>query len=75
VSGGKGVSVGEILDNYRQLAHAPFTVVEDLALLRPLEQKVKIGDSRKLRALGWQPRFGLEETLGSILDYWRSTRC
>jgi nucleoside-diphosphate-sugar epimerase len=32
---------------------------------------VLIGDSSKLRNLGWEPRLPLEETLADILNYWR----
>jgi GDP-4-dehydro-6-deoxy-D-mannose reductase len=71
VSGGSGVSIGQVLDGFRGLAGKPFDVVQDPALMRPLDQKVKVGDSTKLRALGWKPSLTLEESLRSILDYWR----
>jgi nucleoside-diphosphate-sugar epimerase len=73
ISGGSGVSIGQILDVYRRLASVPLTVVEDPSLMRPLEQKVRTGDSRKLRALGWAQEYSLFDTLRSILDYWRQT--
>jgi GDP-4-dehydro-6-deoxy-D-mannose reductase len=71
VSGGAGVSIGQVLDAFRGLAGKPFDVIQDPALMRPLDQKVKVGDSAKLRALGWKPSLGLEESLRTILDYWR----
>ncbi len=64
--------IGDILETYRRLATVPIEVEHDPALLRPLEQRVKVGDSGKLRALGWRPRYGLDETLRTILDYWRA---
>jgi GDP-4-dehydro-6-deoxy-D-mannose reductase len=72
VCGGKPVSIGDILDIYRRLAVVPVQVSQDLALLRPLEQKAKVGDPSKLRALGWRPEKELDETLKSILEYWRA---
>jgi GDP-4-dehydro-6-deoxy-D-mannose reductase len=69
---GRGVRIGAVLDIYRRLTGAPLVVMVDPALMRPLEQKVRIGDSRKLRALGWEPKCKLEDTLRSILDYWRN---
>jgi len=44
----------------------------DPTLLRPLEQKVKIGDPSKLLALGWAPVRDLDETLANTLAYWRA---
>ncbi len=74
VCGGGHVSIGEILETYRRLATKPFAVVQDPALVRPLEQKVKIGKSDKLRALGWRPEYDLADTLRSILEYWRANQ-
>lgn len=71
VSGGAGVSIGQVLDAFRRLAGKPLDVIQDPALMRPLDQKVKVGDNAKLRALGWKPSLGLEESLRTILDYWR----
>ena len=72
VCGGVGVSIREILDAFRRLAQKPVDVVIDPTLIRPLDQKAKIGDGSKLRALGWRPSLSLDETLRSILAYWRA---
>jgi GDP-4-dehydro-6-deoxy-D-mannose reductase len=71
VSGGAGRSIGDIVDALRRLAAKPFEVIQDPALLRPLEQKVKVGDNTKLVALGWKPSLALEESLHTILNHWR----
>jgi nucleoside-diphosphate-sugar epimerase len=72
ICAGSGVSVGTILQTYRELASAAFETIRDPALTRPLEQQVKIGDPSKLRALGWTPVRPLEKTLADILAYWRA---
>jgi GDP-4-dehydro-6-deoxy-D-mannose reductase len=71
VCGGKPVSIGQILQSYRRLTTVPFKSEPDASLFRPLEQRVKIGNPGKLRALGWHKKYDLEETLSSILNYWR----
>lgn len=71
VASGKGLSIRDMLEGYRALAKVSVNVVPDPALARPLDQKVRIGDSTKLRALGWQPTHGLTDTLRSVIEYWR----
>ena len=71
VCGGAGVSTGQVLDVLRGLATKPIEIVKDPALIRPLDQKVKVGDNAKLRALGWTATVSLKESLRTILDYWR----
>ncbi len=71
ICSGNGVVLSAVAEAYRRLATVPFNVVRDPALDRPLEQAIRIGDSTKLRALGWAPKHDLEETLRSILEYWR----
>jgi GDP-4-dehydro-6-deoxy-D-mannose reductase len=72
VCSGRAVTIGNVLATFRRLASVPFEVVEDPALLRPLEQKNKIGDPAKLLELGWSPCHVFDDTLNSILNYWRS---
>ena len=71
ICSGRGVSIGDVLDVYRRMARVPIAVETDPGLMRPLEQKSKIGNPAKLRALGWQPRISMDEMLGAILEYWR----
>lgn len=72
ICGGHGVRIGDVLETLRGLATVPVTVAVDPALLRPLEQKVKIGDPGRLRALGWAPEYQLDETLRAILEHARA---
>jgi GDP-4-dehydro-6-deoxy-D-mannose reductase len=72
ICAGRGVAIGDILRTLSRMATVPVEITQDRALLRPLEQKVKIGDPSKLRALGWSPVRPLDETLADILAYWRA---
>lgn len=73
VCSGIPVTVGTILEIYRGLARTPIKVVADASLLRPLDQKFKVGNPNKLQSLGWRRKYDLGQTLGSILAYWRQT--
>jgi GDP-4-dehydro-6-deoxy-D-mannose reductase len=72
ICGGHGTRLSDVLEALRLLVRVPVALAEDPALLRPLEQRVKIGDPRKLRALGWVAQVPLDDTVRSILDYWRT---
>jgi nucleoside-diphosphate-sugar epimerase len=72
VAGGHGVTIRDVLDSLIRLAVVPVKITSDPALMRPLDQQVRVGDARKLRALGWEPKHDLAGTLRAILDYWRS---
>ena len=69
---GHGISIGDILKSFCRMARVPVEVRQDPALLRPLDPRSKIGDPKKLEALGWKVQYALDDTLRQILDYWRS---
>ena len=69
--GGRRVAIRDILETYRRLARVKLDVVADPSLARPLEQNIKVGDPSKLQSLGWRAKYELDDTLSSILDYWR----
>lgn len=68
---GQGHSMRELLEGLVSLASVPVRVEPDPARLRPADDPALVGDSSRLRALGWQPRIPLEQTLSDTLDYWR----
>ena len=40
-------------------------------LMRPSDEKIIFGDTRKFRkATGWQPTYSIEQTLSSMIAYW-----
>lgn len=69
---GEAVPIATILDHLRAAARVDIRVVEDPERLRRADLRVLRGDaSRARRELGWEPRFGLAETLDAVLDFWR----
>jgi len=73
---GAGTTIGEILAAFRDLAKVPFEVVQDPSLLRPVDEKVRIGDPERIFGLGWRPRIPLAQSVHDILVHWRErTRC
>lgn len=71
VSSGCGHAVRALLDHFKAAARVPVTERVDAARLRPLDEPVKIGDNRRLRALGWAPQISLAQSVRDILEYWR----
>lgn len=72
VCSGRTVEIAEIVDQLCALAKAEVRVVEDPALVRPVEVPVLAGDCTRLRRLtGWEPEIPLETTLAEVLEYWR----
>ncbi len=71
ICSGRGYRVRDVLEMLKGFAKAPVSEYTDEALLRPLDEAVKIGDPAKLSALGWRPRHDIRETLKEVLAYWR----
>ncbi len=54
------------------LSRKPFTPVADPSRLRPADDRRIVGDASRLAALGYAPRFTLEDTLAATLASWRA---
>jgi GDP-4-dehydro-6-deoxy-D-mannose reductase len=71
VASGRAWSARELLDMLVADARVPIEVVVDDRLLRPVDVPVLAGDASRMRALGWEPRHGVEEAVRDTLEYWR----
>jgi GDP-4-dehydro-6-deoxy-D-mannose reductase len=65
-------SLGVILALLQRMSSRPFEPTHDPSRLRTADDPRIVGDSTRIRALGYAPRFSLEETVAATLDYWRS---
>lgn len=69
VCSGQAVVVGDLVRRMLELAGADLELVEDPALLRPVDVPVLRGDPSRLRAAtGWVPEVALDDTLRAVLD-------
>jgi GDP-4-dehydro-6-deoxy-D-mannose reductase len=71
ICSGTGYGLREVLGIYKGLARAEVRERVDPARIRPIDERVKVGDPAKLLALGWSPKRPIRRTLGDILAYWR----
>jgi len=73
VCSGESYAIGEILDRLIARARVDVAVRVDASRLRPNDVPVLAGDPARIRdEIGWMPAIGLDDTLDSILDYWRN---
>jgi GDP-4-dehydro-6-deoxy-D-mannose reductase len=63
--------IGEMLDIAMRLAGVQAEVRVANRLIRPSDEKIIFGDTRKIRrATGWRPLRTLEQTLSAMMQYW-----
>lgn len=72
IGSGTGHSIQEILDWLLAAATTPIQVELDQSKFRPLDIESVIADNSKIRALGWQPKAELHETVLRVLAWWRT---
>jgi len=68
VSSGAGRTIRSILEELMEIAEVDLDVRVDPSRFRASELPVLVGNSSKIRALGWTPRRALGETLRAVLD-------
>lgn len=71
VASGRAVAIRAVLTSLLALSPVAATVEQDSARVRSVDVPVVVGDAGKLRALGWEPRISLEQSLRDILGWWR----
>jgi GDP-4-dehydro-6-deoxy-D-mannose reductase len=72
ICSGEGHSVRELVEQLCNLARTPVALREDPGLYRNLDEPARIGDNRKLTALGWKPGVDFPGALAAVLDFWRN---
>lgn len=67
----KAYSIKEILDKAISLSDRRIEIEVDKERYRPIEIPYLLGDNTKLKKLGWQPSYSIEQTLLDTLNYWK----
>ncbi len=68
---GRGYSVRELLGKLLSLSGDRLEVESDPSLLRPSDEPQIIGNTARTRALGWEPRITIDQTLKDTFEWWR----
>jgi GDP-4-dehydro-6-deoxy-D-mannose reductase len=72
VCSGRGIAIGDVLQELLDLSRATVEVQRDPARMRPSDIPAIIGNPKKLRdATGWTADIPLRRTLGDLLAHWR----
>jgi GDP-4-dehydro-6-deoxy-D-mannose reductase len=69
ICSGKGVSLNEVISTMADLLKIAITLKRDSGLVRPNDNRMIIGDNRKIwEDTGWKPETDLRTSLGEILS-------
>jgi GDP-4-dehydro-6-deoxy-D-mannose reductase len=72
VASGRCYTMQMVLDRLLTLAGVSAEIRQLTELVRPTEQAAVRADASKLRReTGWEPQYGIDQTLSDTLDYWR----
>ncbi|HEX8905820.1 MAG TPA: GDP-mannose 4,6-dehydratase [Longimicrobiaceae bacterium] len=69
VCSGRAFSMRELLDVLVELSGTGARVEVDPARVRPVDVPLMAGDGSALRALGWEPRIPMRQTLADLLEH------
>jgi GDP-4-dehydro-6-deoxy-D-mannose reductase len=72
IASGNAWSIQDVLNILLKLSKVPIEIRQDVDRLRPSDVSLMLGDYTLLHEqTGWQPTIPFEETLLSVLEYWR----
>jgi GDP-4-dehydro-6-deoxy-D-mannose reductase len=67
---GTAYTIREVLQMLIEISGLKVEVRQDPSLSRPADEPVLIGDNSRLKALGWQQRYTMRETLEVVYEDW-----
>ncbi len=65
-------TIRQILEMLIEISGQKVEVVADAQLMRPSDEPLLLGDNTKLKALGWQPEYSIQQTLETVYQDWLS---
>ena len=68
---GEAPSIGKALERLMAISGVKATIEQDPERMRPVDLPLLLGDNRRLRALGWEPKRTLDDALA---DLWQTFR-
>jgi GDP-4-dehydro-6-deoxy-D-mannose reductase len=69
---GTAYKISEILEMLIDISGLKVRVESDSALMRPSDEPLLLGDNSKLRALGWEQKYTMRQTLTAVYEDWLS---
>jgi GDP-4-dehydro-6-deoxy-D-mannose reductase len=69
---GEALSIREIMTMLSMISGVKPELAENAELLRPSDEPLLMGDNARLKALGWQRRFTMQQTLEAVFADWMS---
>ena len=69
---GTAYKISEILEMLIDISGLKVSVEADPALMRPSDEPLLLGDNSKLRALGWERKYTMRQTLEAVYEDWLS---
>ena len=71
VCSGVGISLENIIKIIGNYLGIEVTIKVDPKRIRPRDNKLIVGSNKKLKDLGWNQKYLLEDTLKDLIDYWK----
>lgn len=72
ISSERVYEISQIIEIIEQQLGMHFELRVDEKLLRPTDEKIIVGDVKKLKeATGWKQQINLEQTIKEMLEYWK----
>lgn len=68
IASGQAPSIGEALERLMKISGVEAKVEQDPDRMRPVDLPLLLGDNRRLRALGWEPKRTLDDALADLWD-------
>lgn len=71
IASGEAPSIGDALERLMKISGVHAKIEQDPDRMRPVDLPLLLGDNRRLRALGWEPKRTLDDALA---DLWATLR-
>lgn len=74
IGGNYTCTMGQLLDYLlnQSISKSKIEIIVDPGRLRPIDADLQVPDVEKFKKhTGWEPQYSFQETMNSLLDYWR----